>query len=84
MAAPATRMIFTEASIRPGMGVLNLGSGAGDTAFVAADLVGPGGPVIGADHLPDALARARYRAGRAARPRCSSTRSRHGWAASAY
>jgi SAM-dependent methyltransferase len=60
---PATRMIFTEAGLRPGMRVLDLGSGAGDTAFVAADLVGPGGSVTGVDHSPDALARARYRAG---------------------
>jgi len=30
---------------------------------VAADLVGPGGSVVGLDHSPEALARARYRAG---------------------
>jgi ubiquinone/menaquinone biosynthesis C-methylase UbiE len=60
--AQATRMIFAEAGIRPGMRVLDLGCGAGDTAFVAADLVGPGGSVVGVDHSPDALARARYRA----------------------
>jgi SAM-dependent methyltransferase len=61
--ARATRMIFAEAGIRPGMRVLDLGSGAGDTVFLAADLVGPGGSVVGVDHSPDALARARYRAG---------------------
>jgi SAM-dependent methyltransferase len=61
--APATRMIFTEAGIRPGMRVLDLGCGAGDAAFVAADLVGLGGSVVGLCHSPDALARARYRAG---------------------
>src|SRR5580658_6572498 len=58
----ATRMIFTEAGIRPGMRVLDLGCGAGDSAFAAADLVGPGGSVVGLNHSPDALARARYRA----------------------
>ena len=63
MAAPATRMIFTEAGIRPGMRVLDLGCGAGDSAFVAADLVGPGGSVVGVDHSPEALVRARLRAG---------------------
>jgi SAM-dependent methyltransferase len=63
MTATPTRIIFTEAGIRPGMRVLDLGSGAGDTAFLAADLVGPGGSVTGVDHSPDALARARYRAG---------------------
>ena len=61
--APATRMIFAEAGIRPGMRVLDLGCGAGDSTFVAADLVGPGGSVVGLDHSPEALARARYRAG---------------------
>jgi ubiquinone/menaquinone biosynthesis C-methylase UbiE len=29
----------------PGMRVLDVGSGAGDVAFLAADLVGPGGEV---------------------------------------
>ena len=61
--APATRMIFAEAGIRPGMRVLDLGCGAGDVAFVAADLVGPDGFVVGVDRSPDALARARLRAG---------------------
>jgi SAM-dependent methyltransferase len=49
--APATRMIFTEAGIRPGMRVLDLGCGAGDVAFLAAELVGPGGSVLGIDTL---------------------------------
>jgi len=62
--APATRMIITEAGIRPGMRVLDLGCGAGDVAFVAADLVGPDGFVVGVDRSPEALARARLRAGR--------------------
>ncbi len=61
---PPTRMIFAEAGIRPGMRVLDLGCGAGDATFVAADLVGPGGSVVGLDHSPEALARARLRAGR--------------------
>jgi SAM-dependent methyltransferase len=61
--APATRMIFAEAGIRPGMRVLDIGCGAGDVTFVAADLVGLGGSVVGVDHSPDALARARLRAG---------------------
>jgi SAM-dependent methyltransferase len=60
--APATRMIFAEAGIRPGMRVLDLGCGAGDVAFVAADLVGPDGFVVGVDRSAEALARARLRA----------------------
>ena len=56
-------MILAEAGIRPGMRVLDLGCGAGDATFVAADLVGSGGSVVGVDHSPEALARARLRAG---------------------
>jgi cyclopropane fatty-acyl-phospholipid synthase-like methyltransferase len=60
--APATRLIFDAAGIRPGMRVLDLGCGAGDVAFVAADLVGADGHVVGIDRSPQALARARLRA----------------------
>jgi SAM-dependent methyltransferase len=60
--APATRMIFAEAGIRPGMRVLDLGCGVGDVAFVAADLVGPDGYVVGVDRSPQMVARARLRA----------------------
>jgi len=60
--APATRMIFDAAAIRPGMRVLDLGCGVGDVAFVLSDLVGPDGQVVGVDGSPEALARARLRA----------------------
>ncbi len=60
--APATRMIFAAAGIRSGMRVLDLGCGPGDVAFVAADLVGPDGYVVGVDRSPQALAQARRRA----------------------
>jgi SAM-dependent methyltransferase len=60
--APATRMIFAAAGVRPGMRVLDLGCGAGDVAFVAADLVGSDGHVVGVDRSSEALARARLRA----------------------
>jgi SAM-dependent methyltransferase len=60
--APATRMIFAEAGIRPGMRVLDLGCGVGDVAFVAADLVGPDGYVVGVDRSPQMVARAGLRA----------------------
>jgi SAM-dependent methyltransferase len=59
---PATRMILAMAGIRPGMRVLDLGCGVGDVTFVAADLVGPDGYVIGVDCWPEAIARARLRA----------------------
>ena len=61
--AAATRMIFAHAGIRPGMRVLDLGCGAGDVSFVVADMVGPGGSVVGVDRSRGALDRARVRAG---------------------
>jgi cyclopropane fatty-acyl-phospholipid synthase-like methyltransferase len=71
----ATRMIFTAAGIRPGMRVLDLGCGAGDVAFAAADLAGPDGHVVGIDRWPEALARARLRAGQADLPQVHSLRA---------
>ncbi len=44
------------------MRVLDVGSGAGDVAFLAAELVGEAGEVVGADRAPAALAAARARA----------------------
>ncbi len=49
---------ITLASIRPGQTVLDLGSGAGLDAFLAAERVGPTGEVIGVDMTPAMLARA--------------------------
>jgi ubiquinone/menaquinone biosynthesis C-methylase UbiE len=46
---PFTRQLFEQAGIGPGMRVLDVGSGAGDVSFLAADLVGQGGRVIGVD-----------------------------------
>jgi 2-polyprenyl-3-methyl-5-hydroxy-6-metoxy-1,4-benzoquinol methylase len=59
---PITRRFFVEAGIRPGMRVLDVGSGAGDVAFIAADLVGPTGEVIGTDRAQAALDVATQRA----------------------
>jgi SAM-dependent methyltransferase len=50
------------AALEPGMTVLDLGSGAGFDAFLAAERVGPGGRVIGVDMTPDMLALARRNA----------------------
>lgn len=50
------------AEIRPGMTVLDLGSGAGFDAFLAWRQVGPTGRVIGVDMTDDMLARARENA----------------------
>jgi SAM-dependent methyltransferase len=61
--ALATRVILKAAGVGAGMRILDLGSGAGDVAFVAADLVGPAGEVVGLDRSQDAVARANLRAG---------------------
>lgn len=59
---PITRGFFRDAGIVPGMRVLDVGSGAGDVAFVAAEMVGQEGVVIGVDRSSDALAVANERA----------------------
>lgn len=59
---PITRRFFTEAGIAPGMRVLDVGSGAGDVAFLAAGLVGDKGKVVGVDRSTTALETARERA----------------------
>jgi SAM-dependent methyltransferase len=59
---PITRGFFRDAGIVPGMRVLDVGSGAGDVAFLAAGLVGDTGKVIGVDRAAAALAAARGRA----------------------
>ena len=46
---PITERFFREAGIAPGMRVLDVGSGAGDVAFLAANIVGASGEVIGVD-----------------------------------
>jgi ubiquinone/menaquinone biosynthesis C-methylase UbiE len=59
---PITRQYLIEAGIAPGMRVLDVGTGVGDVAFLAAELVGPSGQVVAVDRSPDALALARSRA----------------------
>ena len=59
---PITRRFFVEAGLAPGMQVLDVGSGVGDVAFLAAEIVGAAGEVLGTDRSPAALAVARERA----------------------
>src|SRR5262249_44363889 len=51
-----------EAGLTAGMRVLDVGSGSGDVSFLAADLVGPDGYVLGVDRSSAAVERARTRA----------------------
>ena len=50
------------AALRPGQTVLDLGSGAGFDAFLAARAVGPEGRVIGVDMTPEMIGKARSNA----------------------
>ena len=59
---PFTGFLLGEAGIAEGMKVLDVGSGAGDVALLAAELVGPGGSVVGVDTNPKILQTARARA----------------------
>lgn len=66
-----TAQVLAAAGLRPGMRVLDVGSGAGDVAFLAARFVGPEGEVIGVDQSPDAVALANQRASAAGLDRVS-------------
>jgi SAM-dependent methyltransferase len=58
---PLTRRLLQEAGLAPGMRVLDLGSGAGNVARLAAGLVGPRGSVLGIERDPAAVALAQRR-----------------------
>jgi SAM-dependent methyltransferase len=59
---PITRRFFTEAGLITGMRVLDVGSGAGHVAVLAAELVGESGEVVGVDRSSVALEVAAARA----------------------
>ena len=73
--APLTERLFREAGIGAGQRVLDLGSGVGDVAMLAARLVGPSGGVIGIERETRAIARARARVAEARLHNVSFTRS---------
>ena len=50
---------FDLAALRPGDRVIDLGSGSGTDAFLAAALVGPSGRVVGVDFTPEQVEKAR-------------------------
>jgi ubiquinone/menaquinone biosynthesis C-methylase UbiE len=59
---PITRRFLLEAGIIAGMRVLDVGTGVGDVAFRAEEIVGEAGEVIGVDREQSALDSARVRA----------------------
>lgn len=59
---PITYRFLAEAGIQPGMRVLDVGCGAGSVTFLAAELVGETGEVVGADRASQGIAVARGQA----------------------
>jgi ubiquinone/menaquinone biosynthesis C-methylase UbiE len=58
---PFTERLFRDAGIGPGQRVLDIGSGVGDVAMLAARLVGPSGSVVGVERDSATVATARSR-----------------------
>jgi ubiquinone/menaquinone biosynthesis C-methylase UbiE len=58
---PITKRFFREAGIEEGMRVLDVGSGAGDVALLAAEVLGASGTVVGVDRVSLAIEEARKR-----------------------
>ncbi|MDX8034151.1 methyltransferase domain-containing protein [Lentzea sp. BCCO 10_0856] len=61
-AAVMTARLLELGGVRPGMRVLDVGTGVGEPALSAAGVVGPTGRVVGVDIAPDMIALARRRA----------------------
>lgn len=57
-----TAQVLRLAGLREGMRVLDIGCGPGDVSFLAAQVVGPSGSVIGVDISPEAVDLAARRA----------------------
>ena len=49
--APCTERLFRDAGVSAGHRVLDVGSGVGDVALLAAAVVGPSGSVLGVDRV---------------------------------
>lgn len=60
--APYTERLFRDAGVSTGQRVLDIGSGVGDVALLAARIVGHDGSVLGVDRDPVGLGKARTRA----------------------
>ena len=63
---PFTERLFRDTGIGPGQRVLDIGSGVGDVAMLAAkSFVGPSGVVVGVEREPVTIATARSRVAKA-------------------
>jgi cyclopropane fatty-acyl-phospholipid synthase-like methyltransferase len=67
---PFTERLLRAAGLGPGMRVLDLGTGAGSVALLAAEIVGPTGAVVSVDRDTDALA---FAAAHADREACATS-----------
>ncbi len=67
---------LATAQVQPGETVLDLGSGAGFDAFIASQVVGPEGRVIGVDMTPEMIAQAQENAVKAG---VENVEFRHGY-----
>src|ERR1700733_8911137 len=72
---PFTERLFRDAGIGPGQRVLDIGSGVGDVAMLAARMVGPSGEVVGVERDAGTIARARARVSEAGLYNVSFTQS---------
>jgi SAM-dependent methyltransferase len=59
---PVSTWMLDRAGLQPGMRVLEMAAGPGDTGFMAAELIAPGGTLITSDGAEGMLAVARERA----------------------
>lgn len=61
-ALPVSRWLIDAVRLQPGFRVLELAAGTGETGFLAAELIAPGGTLISSDGAESMLAAARARA----------------------
>jgi SAM-dependent methyltransferase len=73
--SPLTERFFREAGIGPGQRLLDLGSGVGDVAILAARFVGPSGEVVGIERDPRSIAKATVRVAEAGLKNVTFTQS---------
>jgi SAM-dependent methyltransferase len=57
-----TRRLISECGVKPGMRVLDIGTGVGDVAQLVAEVVGSSGSVVGIDGAEKAVQASRHRA----------------------
>lgn len=60
---PVSMALIDAVGLQPGHAVLELAAGLGDTGFLAAELIRPGGELVSSDFAPEMLTAAQGRAG---------------------